>query len=161
VVSLENPPSPALGLEMEIFPTTALPYRAMPMSFSLARSFPFLISFFKLPAFPTSPGSGACNPVSRSVAESPWRNIRYQLLTVLCGNIFQRKSEESTLTVLAIHEFQTDETLLLQQTENHLGLETLFSVVYTEIRCLESGNLYGPFNIACMDCMIGKVIIKL
>lgn len=144
-----------------IFPTTTLPCRSMPMSFSLARSFPFLISFFKLPAFPTSTGSEACNPVSRSVAESPWRSIRYQLLTVLCGTIFQRKSEKSTLTVLAIHEFQTGETLLLQQTENHLGLETIFFAVYIEYRCRESGNLYGVFNIAGIDCMTGKVITKL
>ncbi len=97
----------------------------------------------------------------RSVAESPWRNIRYQLLTVLCGTFFQGKSDKFTLTVLAIHESQTNEKLLLQQTENHTGLETLLSVVYTGNRCLESGKFYRVFNIAGIDCMIGKVITKL
>ena len=99
--------------------------------------------------------------MSRSVPESPWRNIRYQLLTVLCGTILQETSEQATLTVLAIHEFQTDQTLPLKHAENHLELERLLSVVSDENLCLESGKLYGPFNIAGMDCLIGKVITKL
>jgi len=99
--------------------------------------------------------------VSRSITESPWRNIRYQLLTVLCGTVLQGKNEYATLTVPAIHESQTAETSLLQQTENHTGLETLLSVVYTGNRCLESGKFYRVFNIAGIDCMIGKVITEL
>jgi len=99
--------------------------------------------------------------VSRSVAESPWRNIRYQLLTVLCGTVLQGKNEYATLTVPAIHESQTAETSLLQQTENHLGLETIFFAVYIEYRCRESGKFYRVFNIAGIDCMTGKVITKL
>ena len=34
------------------------------------------------------------------VEKSKWRNIRYQLLTALCGTILQAKIDDSTLAVL-------------------------------------------------------------
>jgi len=97
-----------------------------------------------------------------TIETSQWKDIRYQLLTALCGTILQAKKDNATLAVLVVQEFRTNETSQVKQAGNHEELERFLTVVSDggEI-CLEVGKLYGWFNYDGIDCLIGKVITKM
>jgi uncharacterized protein DUF6946 len=96
-----------------------------------------------------------------SVQESKWKNIRYQLLTALCGTILQARIDVSSLAVLVIHEFWSDETSAYKHKQNHVELEYFLSVLAGSKKVLVTDKLYNGFIVDGMDLMIGKVITTL
>jgi hypothetical protein len=99
--------------------------------------------------------------VSNSIDSSPWKDIRYQLLTALCGTILQAKNDNSTLAVFVVHEFFSNETSTIKHVENHSELERFLSVLSGYQISIETGKLNGPFRFEGVDCMIGKIITEL
>ncbi len=95
------------------------------------------------------------------VEKSKWKDIRYQLLTALCGTILQAKIDNSTLAVLVIHEFKTSETDEDKHAQNHSELKNFLSVLSGQEMDIESGTMYDGFNVDGMGFMIGKVVTTL
>jgi len=100
-----------------------------------------------------------------TVSNSNWRHIRYQLLTAVTGTILQAKLEGSSLAVLVVHEFRTDNTDNTdnnKQLQNHLELEKLLSVLSGGgVNKMKTVILYGEFNVDDLDFMIGKIVTEL
>ena len=101
------------------------------------------------------------DPINNTIDSSPWKNVRYQLLTALCGTILQAKNDHSTLAVFVVHEFKSNETSPIKQGQNHSNIERFMSVVSGNQISIETGKLYGPFCFEGLDCMIGKIITEL
>ena len=95
------------------------------------------------------------------VKESKWKDIRYQLLTALCGTILQAKIDGSDLAVLIIHEFQSTETDKEKQTKNHHDLERFMGILSGKDIDLVSCRLYDGFHVDSIDLMIGKMVTVL
>lgn len=97
------------------------------------------------------------------IIQSPWKNVKYQLLTALCGTILQAKIDGSALAVLVIHEFITNKISSIKRVKNHRDLVTFISVVNSgnDPGIDDTGILYGTFKICGLDCMIGKIITVL
>lgn len=99
---------------------------------------------------------------SHTIESSPWKKIRYQLLTALCGTILQAKSDNASLAVFVVHEFQTNETSVVKQSDNHRELERFLSVVCGNCASgLVAGKLNGPFSCDGIDVIIGKITTHL
>lgn len=96
-----------------------------------------------------------------TISDSKWHNIKYQLLTAICGTIIQAKIDGSTLAVLIIHEFKGSAMCDDKQAENHTNFEDFMSVLEGVPVQVESGRMYGMFNIGGMDCLIGKVVMTI
>ena len=90
--------------------------------------------------------------------ESPWSEVRYQLLTAICGTALQAKRDSSSLAVFVVHEFHTDLTLKENLMRNHHDFERLLQALSSDPILAESNRLYGPFQICGIDCLIGKVV---
>ena len=99
----------------------------------------------------------------QAIESSPWKNIRYQLLTAHCGTILQAKKDNATLAVFVVHEFHTNKTSPEKQAANHKELKRFLTVISNDGHDadLQAGKLYGPFNYDGIDCLIGKVITKM
>ena len=102
------------------------------------------------------------NPEISNVEKSEWKDIRYQLLTAICGTILQARIDGSNVAVLVVHEFRTASTSDKKHKQNHTELERLMSVVSGGVETnIEAGKLYGSFKMGGIDLMIGKVITTL
>ena len=95
------------------------------------------------------------------VQESKWKDLRYQLLTALCGTILQAKIDGSTIAVLVVHEFDSDITEPDKHAQNHRELEAFLGVLSGGKVDMEATKMFGIFQVDGMDFMIGKVITKL
>lgn len=93
-------------------------------------------------------------------AESPWGSVRYQLLAAICGTVRQAQLDSSSLAVFVVHEFHTESTLKEKLKRNQLDLEEFLSVLSSGAMSVESGRLYGPFEITGVDCLVGKVVAE-
>lgn len=91
-----------------------------------------------------------------SVYESRWKDIRYQLITALCGTILQTIEDASSLGVLVIHEFRTSLTDERKMHDNHQEVGKFFKNIET-IRC-DAGILLGHFLNAERAILTGKVV---
>jgi hypothetical protein len=92
------------------------------------------------------------------VQESKWKDVRYQLLTALCGTILQAQIDGSTLAVLVIHVFDTELTEADKHAQSHRESENFFSVLSGGKVDMEAGKMYYRFSVNGMDVMIGKVV---
>jgi len=95
------------------------------------------------------------------IEESKWKDIRYQLLTALCGTILQARIDDSSLAVLVVHEFRSDGTSAYKHKRNHSDLEDFLSVLAGKKRILVTDKMYDGFSVDGMDLMIGKVVTTL
>jgi hypothetical protein len=100
-----------------------------------------------------------------TIEKTSWKNVRYQLLTALCGTIIQAKNDNSTIAVLVIHEFLSNVTSVAKLADNHKELER-FLTVASDHRGRDDADfrackLYGPFSYGDIDCLIGKVVTSL
>jgi hypothetical protein len=92
--------------------------------------------------------------------ESAWGLVRYQLLAAICGTVRQAQLDCSSLAVFVVHEFHTESTLKENLRRNQLDLEEFLSVLSAGAMSLESGRLYGPFEITGVDCFVGKAVAE-
>lgn len=90
--------------------------------------------------------------------DSRWDNIRYQLLTAICGTAIQAKHDGSTLAVFVVHEFHTCMTTVDKIQRNADDFDAFISVICASSSPVNSGVLYGPFTVGGVDCLIGKVV---
>ncbi len=95
------------------------------------------------------------------VANSKWKDVRYQLLTALCGTILQGQTDGSSLAILVIHEFKTEFTGAHKHAQNHSDLEAFLGVLSAGTVRMEADRMYDGFNIGGVDFMIGKVVTNL
>ena len=93
-----------------------------------------------------------------SLQESAWSDLRYQLLTALCGTVIQAESDGSDLAVLVVHEFRSNHTSVKKHQQNHFDFENFLSVISGQKLNIEVGKLYGCFEIGQCDLLVGKVI---
>ncbi len=92
------------------------------------------------------------------IKQSKWRNVRYQLLTALCGTILQAHIDGSSLAVLVVHVFDTDLTKADKHAMNHYDLESFLSVLTGKEMTVKAGKMYDRFKVNGMDLMVGKVV---
>lgn len=79
----------------------------------------------------------------------------------MCGTILQAKKDNSTLGVLVIHEFKTNETSTDNHAANHSNLEHFISVLSGNNMIIEAFRMYGVYHFDGVDFMVGKTITKL
>lgn len=90
-----------------------------------------------------------------SVCESRWKDVRYQLLTALCGTILQTIEDGSSLGVLVIHEFRTLLTDDKKIQENNQEFEKFLQVDAT---ITDDRKILSHFLYAEKDVLIGKIV---
>jgi len=96
-----------------------------------------------------------------TVEKSKWKDVRYQLLTALYGTILQAQIDDSSLAVLVVHEFRSDDTSAHKHKQNHEELELFLSVLVGQRKILLTDKLYDDFIVDGMDFMTGKVVTTL
>jgi hypothetical protein len=102
------------------------------------------------------------DPSKVPIADSKWKDVRYQLLTALCGTILQAQTDGSSLAVLIVHELKTELTETHKHAQNHSDLETFLGVLSDGKNLgIEAGKMYEGFNVDGMDFMIGKIVTTL
>ncbi len=88
---------------------------------------------------------------------SSWADIKYQLLTAICGTAIQAKADSSTLGVLVVYELQTNSTERDKLDKNMRAYELFLQTVFNDPEIvIESGRLYGPVTVDGVNCLIGK-----
>jgi len=85
-------------------------------------------------------------------------NVRYQLLTAICGTAIQSRRDGSALAVFVVHEFQTHKTTTDNIRANAKEFNAFMAVITGSHEPVITGLLYGPVTIDGMDCLIGKVV---
>jgi hypothetical protein len=90
--------------------------------------------------------------------DSRWDNIRYQLLTAICGTAIQAKHDGSTLAIFVVHEFHTCKTNVDNIRKNAKDFEAFMSVINASSSPVIAGVLYGPIIVGGVDCLIGKIV---
>lgn len=96
------------------------------------------------------------DPEGVSIYESRWKNVRYQLITALCGTILQTIEDRSSLGVLVIHEFRTSLTDDKKVQDNHQEFGKFFRNL--ELSSCGDGILWGQFLNAENSVLISKVV---
>lgn len=87
-----------------------------------------------------------------------WDNVRYQLLTAICGTAIQAKRDGSTLALFVVHEFHTRMTMPDKILANKKDFDFFVSVITGSYQPIVEGKLYGPVIVNGVDCMIGKIV---
>jgi hypothetical protein len=80
-----------------------------------------------------------------TIEKTSWKNVRYQLLTALCGTIIQAKNDNSTIAVLVIHEFLSNVASVAKLADNHKELER-FLTVASDHRGRDDADFLCPFG---------------
>lgn len=91
-----------------------------------------------------------------SVYESRWKDVRYQLITALCGTILQTIEDGSSLGVLVIHEFRTSLTDDRKMHDNRQEFGKFFQNF--EVQSYGAGIFWGQFLNAEKAVLTGKVV---
>jgi hypothetical protein len=91
-----------------------------------------------------------------SVYGSRWKDVRYQLITALCGTILQAIEDGSSLGVFVIHEFRTSLTNERKMHDNHQEFGKFFKNF--EVSCCGAGKLCGQSLNPKKAILIGKVV---
>lgn len=77
--------------------------------------------------------------------ESPWKEVRYQLLTAAVGTLLETKTRGADLAVLVVHEFKTTETEPFKLEGNGADFAHFLGALgLCEPHLVEDGKLYGP-----------------
>ncbi|MCK9392784.1 MAG: hypothetical protein M0Q01_14595 [Syntrophales bacterium] len=87
-----------------------------------------------------------------------WDDIRYQLLTAICGTAIQAQRDGSTLAVFVVHEFHTSKTTPDKILANARDFDFFVSVITGSYKPVAEGTLYGPVIVGGVDCLIGKTV---
>lgn len=93
------------------------------------------------------------------IGDSRWDNVRYQLLTAICGTAIQARRDGSTLAVFVVHEFHTRKTTPDNILANTRDFNAFMPVITGSHEPVISGTLYGPVTVGGVDCLIGKAVI--
>ena len=83
-----------------------------------------------------------------------WDNIRYQLLTAICGTAIQAKRDGSALAVFVVHEFHTRKTTPDKILANKNDFDFFVNVITGSYQPVAQGTLYGPVIVGGVDCLI-------
>jgi hypothetical protein len=89
---------------------------------------------------------------------SQWDNIRYQLLTAICGTAIQAQQDGSMLAVFVVHEFHTRKTSPDKILANAKDFDFFVNVITGSYKTVIEGTLYGPVIVGGVDCLIGKAV---
>lgn len=90
--------------------------------------------------------------------DNRWDNVRYQLLTAICGTAIQAQRDGSTLAVFVVHEFHTRKTATDKISANAEDFNTFMAAITGSQRSIVARMLYGPVTVGVMNCLIGKAI---
>ena len=91
---------------------------------------------------------------------SAWVDVRYQLLTALCGTAVQAKLDNSVSCVFLVHQFETESTEATKLEVNEREFVRLISALSGKTLEYHNGTLVGPFIVDGIDCLIGKITTK-
>lgn len=98
------------------------------------------------------------NGTGSSPLQSPWANVRYQLLTAICGTILEAQKDLSSLGLFIVHEFQTDSTCQEKLQRNMKAFLDFIKVLSGSSEAEpESGCWYGPVRLGDVDILISKI----
>jgi hypothetical protein len=89
---------------------------------------------------------------------SKWADIRYQLLTGLCGTVLQAQADLSGCGAFVVHEFHTCKTTPKKLHRNNQDYEAFLAVFSDRAQRPASGSLFGPVRIGGIDCFLGKAV---
>ncbi len=90
--------------------------------------------------------------------DNRWDNIRYQLLTAICGTAIQARRDGSALAVFVVHEFHTCKTTTDNIRANAEDFNAFMAVITDSHEPVITGTLYGPITVGGVDCLIGKAV---
>jgi hypothetical protein len=90
--------------------------------------------------------------------DNSWDNVRYQLLTAVCGTAIQARRDGSALAVFVVHEFRTRKTATANIRANAKEFNAFMAVITSSYEPIIAGLLYGPVTIGGVDCLIGKAV---
>lgn len=91
--------------------------------------------------------------------DNRWDNVRYQLLTAICGTAIQAQRDGSALAVFVVHEFHTRKTTPDKILANKKDFDAFMAVITGSHEPVITGTLYGPVTIGGVECLIGKAVI--
>ena len=93
--------------------------------------------------------------------KSQWANVRYQLLTAICGTAIEAKKDSSKLCVFIVHEFKTSKTNKKNLDRNRKDYEIFLRVFLNNKDIVINDKfLYGPVSVNGVKCLVGKVSRK-
>jgi hypothetical protein len=92
---------------------------------------------------------------------SLWENIRYQLLTGICGTAIQAQRDGSVVAVFVVHEFHTFKTTPDNILVNTKDFNTFVAAITGISAPVVAGTLYGPIVVGSVECMIGKTVRRI
>jgi len=90
--------------------------------------------------------------------EKLWDNIRYQLLTAICGTAIQARRDGSTVAVFVVHEFHTHKTTPDNIRLNANDFNAFMAAITGSPEPFVTGTLYGPVIVGGIECLIGKAV---
>ena len=90
--------------------------------------------------------------------DSHWDNVRYQLLTAICGTAIQAQRDGSALAVFVVHEFHTRKTTTDKISANVKDFDAFMAAITGSQGSIVAGMLYGPVTVGGVNCLIGKTI---
>lgn len=98
--------------------------------------------------------------------QSPWQDLRYQLLTGVAGTAIQAARDNAPIAVFVAHEFDTKEAnkkLVHANNEDYANFVACFCSV--PISTVVSGQIYGPVSLeqsngllSAVDVFVGKAV---
>lgn len=89
-----------------------------------------------------------------------WADIRYQLLTAICGTAMQARLDGSSLAVFVVHEFHTWRATARKVHRNEADYRHFLKVLGAQDIEDTRGRLHGPFAVAGIDCLVGKAVTE-
>jgi hypothetical protein len=94
---------------------------------------------------------------STGIGEEHWEDIRYQLLTALCGTILQAKEDGSSIAVFVVHELRTHKTAEKYLRKNKEHYAAFLSALGIP-PCDQKEGVLVPIKIPGMRCYVGKAV---
>jgi len=89
---------------------------------------------------------------------SQWADVRYQLLTGICGTVLQAKADQSGCGVFVVHEFHTGQTIAENLVRNHGDYKVFLGVLGIPADAVSPGSLFGPVRMGGIDFFVGKAV---
>ncbi len=90
--------------------------------------------------------------------DNRWDDVKYQLLTAICGTAIQAKQDDSSLGVFIVHEFRTSLTKPSKIAKNEKDFNAFIEVITGSHEPIITGRLYGSVVIGGVECLLGKVV---
>jgi hypothetical protein len=91
------------------------------------------------------------------IEKEHWNDIRYQLLTALCGTVLQAKRDGSSIAVFVVHELRTNKTVEKKLRKNGEDYAAFLAALGIP-PCEQKDGVLIPVKIPDMKCYVGKAV---